>query len=158
MRVAADFLTSALCVVLLAFFAKAYMCPAPTTVTPPQQSMQIDETVANFSEASQTLIVALRSDCRYCQESMPFYRRLLNGDRRDMQIVVAASPGDTGIINYLASEGVKPDSIVLVEPYALPVSGTPTLLLVDSEGLVTHAWMGLLDADREAEVVTTIFE
>ena len=99
----------------------------------------------------------LQSECGYCQQSIPFYRRLLEHDTADVQIVVAAPPHDTGIEDYLASEWVNPDAVVFVEGGVLPVSGTPTLLLVDSEGLVTHAWIGLLDAGREAEVIDALF-
>ena len=98
------------------------------------------------------LILALRSDCPFCQQSMPFCRRLLARDRAGARIVVAAPPRDTGIGDYLAAESVAPDSVVFPAPGALPVPGTPTLLLVDSSGLVTHAWIGLLNADREREV------
>lgn len=52
---------------------------------------------------------------------------------------------------------IDPDAVVFVEGGVLPVSGTPTLLLVDSEGLVTHAWIGLLDAGREADVIEALF-
>ena len=106
---------------------------------------------------SRTLVMALRSDCVFCQESMPFYRRLLERDRAGVRIVVAAPRDDTGIGDYLESEGTKPDSIVFVEPDALPVSGTPTLLYVDDEGLITHAWIGLLNAAREREVFDALW-
>ena len=105
-----------------------------------------------------TLIMALRSDCGFCQESMPFYRRLLARDRAGVRIIVAAPPADTGIADYLASESVNPDTVAFVEPDAVPVSGTPTLLLVDGEGLVTHAWIGLLNAEREAEVLDAVHD
>ena len=111
----------------------------------------------DFAAASITLIMALQSDCGYCQESMPFYRRLLEHDTDDVQIVVAAPPGDSGIVAYLKSEGVTPDSVIFVELSRLPVSGTPTLVLTEGEGLVTHAWIGLLDAEREAELIDTLF-
>ena len=110
----------------------------------------------DFAE-SQTLIMALQSDCGFCQKSMPFYRRLLERDANEVQIVVAAPPRDSRIGDYLASENVNPDSVVFVQPGTLPVQGTPTLLLVDNEGLVTHAWIGLLNADREAEVIDAMF-
>ncbi len=47
--------------------------------------------------------------------------------------------------------------VLFVELGVLPVSGTPTLLLVGSDGLVTHSWIGLLDAKREAELLRVLF-
>ncbi len=156
MRKAADLLTIGLCVVMLAFFAREYSRPA-SAPTPTIQDVYIDRAVADFGRTSKTLILALKTDCVFCQRSAPFYRRLIEHDRPDVQIVVAAHPNDHGIEAYLASEGVNPDSVVFVESGALPVRGTPTLLLVDGEGLVTHAWIGLLNADGEAEVLDAVF-
>ena len=111
----------------------------------------------DFAEPRATLIMVLASDCPFCQESMPFYRRLLSHDRARVQVVVAAPVRDAGMGDYLASESVTPDAQVFVEAGILPVGGTPTLLVVDSEGVVTHAWVGLLDAEREADVLGVLF-
>ena len=109
----------------------------------------------DFSAAPKTLVLVLRSDCVFCQESMPFYRRLLSDrDAADVQVVVAAPPFDTQIGEYLESERVYADSVVFVAADALPVSGTPTLLMVDNTGLITHAWLGQLNAEREQEVLS----
>ena len=119
--------------------------------------MDTAATGIDYSAGDRNLVMALQSDCPFCQESMPFYRRLLERDTADVQIVVVAPPQDTNINDYLASEGVYPDSIVFVAPGVLPVSGTPTLLLVNGEGLVTRAWIGVLSPEREAEVIDALF-
>lgn len=154
MRVAADVLTIAVCIVLLALFARAYL-PAPPVATPIPTAVHLDG--VDFSTAPRTLIMALRSDCPFCQESMPFYRRLLARDREGAQFVVIAPAEDTEIGSYLASGGVEPDSVLFAEPDAMPVPGTPILLLVDSAGLVTEAWIGLLSAERERQVFDALW-
>ena len=100
--------------------------------------------------------MALDSGCIFCRESMAFYRRVATRDAPDVRVVVAASPDDTGIREYLKAEDLEPDALVVIERGVLPVSGTPTLLLVDSEGVVTHAWIGRLDADGEADVFNAL--
>jgi len=124
----------------------------------PQRTPDLTGAPIGIDTDGAALVLVLRSDCPYCQESMPFYRRLLEGgDTDNVQVVVAAPPDDAGISEYLTSEGVEPDSVVFVEGDDLPpVPGTPTLLLVDREGVVTHAWIGLLDSDREAEVIDAL--
>ena len=104
-----------------------------------------------------TLLMVLSSDCVFCQESMPFYRRLLAQKRVGVQIVVAAPTLDIGMEEYLASEDIAPDEVIFTEPGALPVSATPTLLLVDSEGLITYSWTGLLSKAREEGVFEALF-
>ena len=110
----------------------------------------------DLSAAERTLVAVLRSDCPFCDQSKPFYEQLAKRDRTGVQIVVAAPRGDADIESYRPV--LEPDSIVFVEPGVLPVSGTPTLLLVDSDGLVEAAWIGLLGSDRQKEVLTAVFE
>lgn len=111
----------------------------------------------DFAEGKQTLIMVLQSDCTFCHQSMSFYRRLLEHDRNDVQIVVAAPPHDSGLGDYLTSESIEPDSVVFVDSGVIPATGTPTLLLVDGDGLVMHTWIGLLNAERETEVFEALF-
>lgn len=106
----------------------------------------------DFAAASRTLLMVIQSDCHFCEQSRPFYGHLPRGG--DTQIVIAAPLGDTDIESY--RHLIEPDEVVFVEPGVLPVRGTPTLLLVDSEGRVDAAWIGLLDSRREAEVLEVL--
>lgn len=101
--------------------------------------------------------MVIQSSCGYCQESAPFYRRIIERDAADVQVVVAAPSNDAGIDSYITETGLDPDSVVLVDRWRLPVPSTPTLLLVADDGLVTHAWVGMLDAEREAAVLDVLF-
>jgi hypothetical protein len=76
-------------------------------------------------------------------------------DRTRMQFV-AASLEDKEIA-YLRRHNVVADFVVhlaSVVPY--PISGTPTLVIVDNEGKVRHSWVGLIDERREQEVKNAI--
>lgn len=130
----------------------------PAAVSEPFEDVRIDESVGiDFSLEPRTLIAVLQSGCGYCQESAPFYRRLLERDTAGIQVVVAAPSDDAGIGDYLASANIEPDAVVLVTRGQLPVPSTPTLLLVDGAGVVTHAWVGLLSAEREADLLDVLF-
>lgn len=113
----------------------------------------------DFSAAARTLLVVLQRPCRYCDDSLPLYRRLeaRAAGRNEVRIVVVAPPRNRGIDDYLASEGFEPDAVVFADPERFPVSGTPALMVVDGEGLLTHSWIGLLDAGQEAEVFAVLF-
>ena len=119
-----------------------------------RESVDID-----FSDASRTLLVVLQRPCRYCDDSMPFYRRLdaRAPGRNDVRIAVVAPPRNRGIGDYLASEGFEPDAVVFADPERFPASGTPTLMVVDGDGSLTYSWVGLLDAGQEAEVLDVLF-
>lgn len=114
----------------------------------------------DWTAAEHTLVLSLDSECMFCTESIPFYRRVQTHDgvTSDVQIVVVAPFYDLEMEDYLVEQGLQPDEVVMVnELNTLPDSGTPTLLLVDRDGLVTHAWIGLLSSDREEEVLTAVF-
>ena len=125
-------------------------------------SSRLSESIdIDFSAASQTLLVALQRPCRYCDDSMPFYRRLAAraAGRNDLRIVVVAPPRNREIGGYLAAAGFEPDEVVLADdPERFPAPGTPTLMAVDSEGSLTHSWFGLLDPGQEAEVLDVLFQ
>ena len=112
----------------------------------------------DWTAAEHTLVLSLDSECVFCTESTPFYRRVQEYDTADVQVVVVAPFYDLGMNDYLAAQSLRPDEVVMVtELSTLPESGTPTLLLVDRDGLVTHAWIGLLSSDREEEVLAAVF-
>ena len=129
-RTAGDVVTVLVGVLVLGVIVLRSFPPAPAL---PMElvDVRIDESVGiDFSTRAQTLVMVLDSECPFCQDSMPLYRRLTERDAPKTQIVVVAPPSDTRIDEYLAGEGVTPDAIVFADNEQLPVPGTPTLLLV----------------------------
>ena len=101
----------------------------------------------------QTLLLALRDGCHYCERSAPFYRRLAalesSGVFRNVHIL-AVFPDGAGIVSkVLESEQLRVESVSSVDFHVLGVSGTPTAVLVDQAGKVLDVWRGELDASRE---------
>ena len=160
LSVATDIAVLLLCVtatlVVVTRFFSASSLPAPPGA---RQiiGLQLDASVGiDWSNGTRALVLLLHSDCGFCRESMPFYRRLLANRPDNTQIVVVASPQDVRMRDYLASERVAPDAVVSVEPSALPIRVTPALFVVDTTGTITHAWIGRLDDDREAAVIDVL--
>ena len=153
---AADALTVVVGIVVLSILGAHYFGPSPSAIP---VDFQIEESAGiDFSVRPTTLIVALSENCRFCQDSMPFYRTLTAMAAENVQIVVAAPPHEPDIGAYLASEYVRPDDIVFPAVGVLPVTGTPTLMIADSTGLVTHSWVGQLNSDGEGEVLHALFD
>ena len=50
------------------------------------------------------------------------------------------------------------DDIQQISPASLGVRATPTLILVNSAGMVTNSWVGQLSHDKAEEVVTALFD
>ncbi|MFP5260716.1 MAG: peroxiredoxin family protein [Blastocatellia bacterium] len=106
----------------------------------------------------QTLLLVLSRGCHFCSESVPFYQRLAEevkslGDVR-LLAVLPQPPEDAQ--KYLDDLGVPVKDVKQADLTSIPVAGTPTLILVDSKGVVTDAWVGKLRPDKEAEVISKL--
>ena len=103
-----------------------------------------------------TLLLVLRKGCHFCEDSAPFYQRLVAKQQQDGSntAIVAAFPdaADTAK-EVVQSERLGVQVLAGVPLKRLKVSGTPTLLLVDRNGTVLNAWIGMLSPRQELEVM-----
>ena len=112
----------------------------------------------DWSKNDKNLLLVLSNSCRYCTESAPFYKRLVQErTKRDTFRLTAVlpQPVDEGR-SYLNGLGVAIDDIKQLSPGAIRIRGTPTLLLVNSVGVVTEEWLGKLPPEKENEVLSRL--
>jgi thiol-disulfide isomerase/thioredoxin len=106
-----------------------------------------------------TVAIAMTTSCLYCRASAPFYRELLMKVRGFAGRVrtVAVMPGsEDAAVHYLQDALLlKFDKVVQHLP-GLDVAATPTLLVVDEQGVVRRAWIGLLKPPAENEVMAAV--
>jgi hypothetical protein len=114
--------------------------------------------IDNGSEQARpvTVAVAMTTACVFCKASAPFYRKLLAQAGTSVNYIAlmpeeaprakAYLEGDLGLNFRLVT-----DKLVGVE-----IKSTPTLLVLDHDGIVTNAWVGLLPPSGEAEVVAAL--
>lgn len=109
--------------------------------------------------ANRTLLMVLHSGCKYCTESMPFYRRLTRSLQAEQQLVaqvVVVTGDDAATANeYLKGHDVSVHGVVSLtreRGRELRIPGTPALILIDRSGKVQNVWFGKLDARAEAQV------
>ncbi len=101
-------------------------------------------------------VLFISTHCKFCAESLPFYRRL--SEARSLRPagvalrVVSLDPPDN-IRRYLAEHQVSVDGVYPLDRSLLPLSGTPTILIADRTGLVSNSFVGALDSRREAAVL-----
>lgn len=160
LSVFADVVTVAVGIVVLAIVSTWLFAPARAPFQQTFVDVYLDDTLGiDFGAVNRTLVMAIQQDCAACQASMAFYRRITGLHDPDVQIVVAAPDHNTGIAAYLGEQRVEPDAIVFwSRAHDVPITTTPTLLMVDTEGVVTRAWIGQLSSENEAEVVDALFE
>ena len=154
------------CAVALALMVNRFFFnkPVPPAGAPPQAEVgeQFDQLRQVVPAGSQkALVVAISPTCHFCDESMPFYKRLI--DERNQKgsgvKIIAAVPADEAKApeaEKFAAAGVQPDSLVTMDFASIKVPGTPTILLVDNQGKVLDVWVGKQDSGGEAKIIETL--
>jgi hypothetical protein len=115
----------------------------------------------SWGRQPETLIMAIRVGCHYCANSMPFYRHLSSleeSHRLKAHLVIAMQEDSKAEDHELLSDRLNLDHVFGQSFTSLKVTGTPTLTLVDSHGLVKKVWIGQLSPEGEQDVMSSIGE
>jgi hypothetical protein len=119
--------------------------------------MKFDLADAGWQAHEKNIILALSTTCHFCTESAGFYRELVQSCKQQHVRTIAVLPQSTKDAElYLKNEGVVVDEIRQVTLPEVEINSTPTLLFVDSHGVVKNAWFGKLPKDKEKEVFTKL--
>lgn len=129
---------------------------APPQVEKGERYDQLKNVVPAGSERA--LVVAVSPQCHFCNESLPFYKQLIDERNQKNSPVkfVAAVPTEqlkAEESQKFASAGVQVDNMVNIDFGSIKVPGTPTMLLVDKQGKVLDVWVGKLDEGGQKEVL-----
>lgn len=135
-----------------------------TPENPPPISPKVGDQLArlpayDWKAHEHTLVLALRNGCRFCEESIPFYRRLAELEKSNQNNVhlIAVFPDDAGAVRRLMeTHQLAVEAFPGIELSQMKVEGTPTLILVDRQGRVSKVWIGQLEAAGQADVVAAI--
>jgi len=138
------------------FFFSPRSVPAPAADA---RGVKVGDKVAlpdfDWTRSQRTLVLALSTGCHFCTESAPFYQHLVaetskhSGTR--LVTVVPQSVADGR--KYLEKLGVTIDDVRQSQLNAIGVGGTPTLILVDKEGVAKKVWLGKLADDAQSDVI-----
>jgi hypothetical protein len=111
-------------------------------------------------EHQSTLLLAVRKGCHFCEDSMPFYRRLVAlRDQHQIDTQLVAVFPDSEVEARSVLKDARLDSVGLasgVPLLSINVTGTPTLVLVDKRGVVSRTWAGELTQEGEGEVLRAL--
>jgi len=109
----------------------------------------------DWAKSERTLVLVLRKGCDFCSESAPFYQKLVQEtvEQKSARLVAVLPDEISEDRAYLHELGVAIAEIKQSSPQSIGVPGTPSLLLVNSEGFVIDSWIGKLSAKQESEVV-----
>lgn len=155
-EIAANFAVVAVAVVVCVVLLREHLGKAQPSTGLLRPGQQFQLRGVSWNAHKQTLVLALRPGCEFCERSAPFYRSLvrLEGQGAARFRIVAALPGDPAEGRaFLAGEGLSSVESAFVDSLAsVGISGTPTLVLVNNHGRVTRVWVGLLSSGEEKSV------
>lgn len=107
--------------------------------------------VANvdWQQNKKSLVFFLKKDCSFCTSSAPFYRQLLEeASKRNVKSLAILPDSDQEAREYIAYLKLPIDTMQTGPLDQYKITGTPTVLFVDSQGIVRNIWFG---APREHE-------
>lgn len=109
----------------------------------------------DWTKTDRTILVALGTDCKYCTESAPFYRRIVQGlaDQANVRFIAVFSKKESGAEEYLKELGVSVSEFRYVSLASLGIRKVPTLAILDRNGIVTDMWVAKLPPRIESEIM-----
>ena len=110
----------------------------------------------DWQSNDRTLILALKKGCHYCEDSMPFCRRLAQmSEEKELKANLVAvfpdSPAD--VEDIVKAQHLSVKTVPGVPLGTLKVSGTPTMILADHSGRIIEDWIGQLTDQQEHQLL-----
>lgn len=160
-ELAANVLIIVVAVLLIGVVVQRYLLSSPTgdpsARVQPTVGKKINLTDVNFSEKPRTVLLALQTTCHFCNESAPFYKRLVEETKgKNIKLVAVFPTTVEDSARHLNELGVTGFEVKQAPISALDASGTPTLIITNDKGEVTNFWVGKLPAEKETEVINQL--
>lgn len=163
LETASNVATIIVAALLSAVLIKVYLLPTPVPrrrALPEQikagASLKARLAGVDWQKNGRTLVLAISTQCHFCNDSAPFFRKLAVEAGKDVKLLAVLPQPVTEARQYLAGEGVHVDQIKQAALGTIGVRGTPTMLLVDEAGTVTNVWVGELQPDRQNQVLSVL--
>ena len=159
----ANVATIGVAVLLSAVLIKVYLLPAPSPRTPQAATaaavgadLKSRLPGVDWRKNGRTLVLAISTQCHFCKDSTPFYRKLQEQVGKSLKTVAVLPQPVAEAERYLDGEGVHVDQVKQATMGDIGVQGTPTMLLVNSAGVVIKTWVGKIQPEQEQEVLAAL--
>lgn len=106
----------------------------------------------DWEQNKKSLVFFLKKDCVFCTRSAPFYRQLIGeASKRNVKTLAILPDSDREAREYVKSLELPIDTVQTGSLASYKISGTPTVLFVDRQGIVRNVWFGAAP-EREQEM------
>lgn len=113
----------------------------------------------DYGSSTETLLIAMSTNCLYCRESLSFYRQLIETNSRSnsgVHIVALFPNNEKEAVDYVQQNQMNVDIVASVNFSPLKIAGTPTMILVNKNGDVKDFWVGKLSSNEEQKLVDAL--
>jgi hypothetical protein len=120
---------------------------------------KVDVAGAAWDHSRVSVVIGLSSKCRFCLESMPLYRRVADLRRElgtKISLSVISPEQQANITRFLSEQNLPVDAVFRAEFTRLGVKFTPTVLIVDSRGVLRDIFVGRLTGSQQEQLLKTI--
>lgn len=151
---ATNVLTIIIALVFIGLVAQRYLIATEKSAVSPTLGSKVSVEGFDPSKNSKNVLLVLMKGCRFCEESMDFYKDLIPRSLEQNQKVVAIFSEDTKDAEaYLEHFGITDLPILYVRSLSsIDVSGTPTVVVTNNAGEITGVWDGKLSKDMQDDL------
>ena len=148
-------------IVICLVLAKRFFAGSSENANLPEQisaGSKMDLPEVRWSDSRQTLLLVLSQGCHFCSESAEFYKQLVQKAEgtNDTKLIALIPQAVSEGHKYLNELSISIADVRQVPVRSIHVRGTPSLILVDSQGIVKAAWLGKVSPESEAEVLKNL--
>jgi thioredoxin-related protein len=125
----------------------------------PESGTKLDLDSVDWANNHTTLLMVLRSNCQYCENSAAFHHALAAHPPAGIHIMAVFGKGSDTLLSanaYLSAHRIPVSDVRVAALSAVRARGTPTLELVDGTGHVVRSWLGELSVSDQQEVQSVI--
>jgi peroxiredoxin len=122
---------------------------------------RLNGTNVDWAQHKNNLVFFLRKDCKYCRSIAPLYRQMIEdtANRKNVMLLAVLPDSMEEAKQYLQSLDLPFDNVRSSPLSVFQISLTPSLLLLDDQGIVKGTWVGAdpsLEKQMRSEVIALL--
>ncbi len=111
-----------------------------------------------WEKTRKTVLLVLSKNCDFCSTGAPFYQKISAAvtNRTDVRLIAVLPESPAEGREYLDKLQVQVGEVRQASLDSIGVKATPTLLVINDLGMVTASYVGLLQEDKQTEILNLL--
>lgn len=111
---------------------------------------------AEVGRSASSLLIVTSPSCQFCVSSAAFHRRLVEASQKSAIPVWIVVPTSGSARRFLSTFGLQNARTITWRDLSRRFLGVPSVVLVDSNGVIRRIWVGELRPQDESEVLAAV--